>query len=384
MFDEARKMIIEINNLLLQHGYELYDAHYGNIGFRGCHPIYIDFGSIIPQQYCRFNSYELFLRFWVWPFKLLKNKRIDKDFTYTLIKYNKEGISEKQYLKTKCWSGKCIFWFFDWRRRILENIWFERSNKRWIKVVVKICRKLLLIKPENVIEEKKRLYLKHCTMVYSTDIKEGDWTNYHSENVNGVQVRTTKRFDYYLGLVYLLSCEYKISTSFEIGGNAGVFSQLLIEKGVVDSATVSDYDMGAIEAGYKRCKENKSISGKIQFAVIDIMDLMQNTKVLITNRYQSDIVFALAVTHHLILTQKVKLSCIVDLLKKYTKKFIVVEFMPLGIWENDENCQPIPEWYNLEWFLKGLSNEFVVIETYQLSRNRIAVVGEKKDEKAGS
>ena len=378
MFDDARKMVIRVNSILLKYEYELYDAHYGNVGFCGCYPVYMDLGSIVPQKNCLFKSYELFLRFWVYPFKLLKSKRMDKEIVHCLIKYNDEGISLNQYLRSKYLFSGLLLKFINIKKRVCENIWFETSSKKWIKGAVHIFKRIFFVKANNIHKKKQELYSKYLSLSFGKDIIKGDWSDYHEENVNGKNIISNERFDYYLELVDKLKNEDKIDTSFEIAGNAGIFSQLLIEKGYVNNAIVSDYDMGAIEAGYVRCKHNEIISNKISFAVINIMNLMQNTRELIEMRYQSDIVFALAVSHHLILTQKVKLSVIVDILKKYTKKFVVVEFMPLGIWESDNNCQPVPEWYTLDWFIKGLSEEFIIIEVRQLRRNRIAVVGKKK------
>lgn len=378
MFDDARKMIIKVNNILLKYGYELYDAHYGNVGFYGCHPVYMDFGSIVPQNICLFNSYEMFMRFWIYPFKMLKCKRLDKEPVYCLIKFNGEGISIEQYLKIRYWFGNIISKLIKIKRRISENIWFGTSDKKWVKKIVHIYRRRFCAKTNDIKIKKQKLYSKYLNLSFSNNIIIGDWSNYHTGNVQGKNILSNERFNYYLELVRKLKTEYEIDTSFEIAGNAGIFSQLLLEKNLINNATVSDYDMGAIEAGFVRCKQNEIISRKINFAVINIMNLNQNTRELIDIRYQSDIVFALAVTHHLILTQKVKLSVIVDLLKKYTKKFVIVEFMPLGIWESDNNCQPVPEWYTFDWFVKGLSKEFTIVEVQQLSKNRVAIAGKKK------
>lgn len=43
--------------------------------------------------------------------------------------------------------------------------------------------------------------------------------------------------------------------------------------------------MGAVEAGFVRCRQNETISKKINFAVINIMNLIENTRELTDKRH---------------------------------------------------------------------------------------------------
>lgn len=80
----------------------------------------------------------------------------------------------------------------------------------------------------------------------------------------------------------------------------------------------------------------------------------ENIRKMPAQRLGADIVIALAVTHHLILTQKVKLDTIVELLYSYSKRYVIVEFMPLGLWSEGATDVEVPDWYNLDWFIDGM------------------------------
>lgn len=176
-------------------------------------------------------------------------------------------------------------------------------------------------------------------------------------------------------MVQNLKKEDEISTCLEIGGNKGFLAQSLIANNVVDSAWVTDYDAGAIELGYSRCKEIELICEKIGFSVLNVFNHYDIAGGLpACERYKSDIVFALAITHHLILSQKISLECITKIFAQYTNKYLVIEFMPLGLWASDTINEPIPEWYTLDWFLEGMKAEFEVLKVEQTDKNRICIL----------
>ena len=57
---------------------------------------------------------------------------------------------------------------------------------------------------------------------------------------------------------------------------------------------------------------------------------------------KSDIVLAMAVTHHLILGQKLSIDFIFSQIKQYANKYVFIEFMPLGLWGGKEILPKIP------------------------------------------
>jgi hypothetical protein len=93
-------------------------------------------------------------------------------------------------------------------------------------------------------------------------------------------------------------------------------------------------------------------------------------------RFQSDVVIALALTHHLLLSQGLPLSWILDILSEYSRKYVFVEFMPLGLFDGN-TAPPIPSWYTVEWFQQEFEAKFLLVECVQLESNRILFIGSK-------
>jgi hypothetical protein len=91
-------------------------------------------------------------------------------------------------------------------------------------------------------------------------------------------------------------------------------------------------------------------------------------------RFKADIAIALALSHHLILSQKYDLTDIFSNLASYTRKYALIEFMPLGLWTTGQ-VPNVPEWYTKEWFKKGFERYFNVLLEEKIAENNILFVG---------
>lgn len=373
MFIELRTMIARFSIWLLQHGYELLDCHAWNVAFIGCKPIYMDLGSIVPSNSCGLTGWRIFKNEWVDRLRWIEQQRMDDKLFRAL---NFSGmVLQSENISGLIGSHKAKI------EDIIEYRLYDNSIKSPRKIIefaANTCRNILKIDNEKTNKYKIRRYRKYAEFK-RIQCKDGMRSSYSDQGVEGKQIINDERFSFYVSLIKNLKEKDNIKTSFEIAGNAGLLSQLLLEHDIVEHACVSDYDVKAIDNGFLRCRDNENVKKKISFAVIDIMSTIENITNISYQRYKSDIVIALAVTNHLILAQNVKLSVIVDILERYTKKYVVVEFMPLGLWAgDDENCPPIPKWYTFEWFLDGLKTKFDIVVVEQISKNRICVLGQRK------
>ena len=92
-------------------------------------------------------------------------------------------------------------------------------------------------------------------------------------------------------------------------------------------------------------------------------------------KVKSDIAVALAVTHHLLLTQKCPIDSVFKKIGQYSNRYVLIEFMPLGLW-GGYYTPPIPEWYNLNWFREKFKRHFKLLIEEQTEKNRILFLGE--------
>jgi len=161
----------------------------------------------------------------------------------------------------------------------------------------------------------------------------------------------------------------KVSSVTELAGNQGVLSRRIAQLKDVNSVICADYDENAID----RLLLNLHSGEKVTPMVLDFMRAPISGRGLPSGvRLVSDIVVALAVTHHLILRQSYSLDAIFSTIFKYAKKYALIEFMPLGLYSQRLNHYPsIPEWYTEEWFVETLSKFGKLVERNQLEKNRI-------------
>ena len=140
-----------------------------------------------------------------------------------------------------------------------------------------------------------------------------------------------------------------------------------------------DIDDRALNKGIKRTENNLHINSRINFVKKDIFSEIDNNSKSVDERLRADVVFAMAITHHLILTQKLEMFAIVDKLYSLSNKYVIVEFCPLGLWSADspEKIPEVPEWYTLDWFLKELERRFIILE-YEDVEHRVSIVCEKR------
>ena len=164
-----------------------------------------------------------------------------------------------------------------------------------------------------------------------------------------------------------------IDSMFEIGGNEGYFSLLCGEHRIAKYIVATDYSYEAINKAYRHFKENtgnyKIIPSIIDFVAIDDVRL---------SKFKADLVVANALTHHLLLSQKVTMKSLFHKMSICCEKYILIEYMPLGLWTPESGSAPMPEWYTLDNFCEAMSEVFEIIIKRQIEKNRIAIIGRKK------
>lgn len=86
----------------------------------------------------------------------------------------------------------------------------------------------------------------------------------------------------------------------------------------------------------------------------------------LSENFQCDIAFALAITHSLVLFQHFPLDAILNRIASFAKKYVFIEFMPIGLWDA-EDCSPeVPSWYTEEWFTKEFRRHFCLLSVEKI------------------
>lgn len=356
MLKDAALMMLEVDKIARSYGYTLKDFHSDNVCFEHARPIFFDFGSITKDENkCLFNTYypeflhRFFLPLYLWS----------KGDEYAAVSFMLDETKERRFFGVK--KLKCTAF-----------------NVRLIAFITRVLRfvkrrfKINLGQIRNSPARNMRLIknLKHAPV-------ESPWMNYHDKFYKEVaSAEDTNRFKSIIELIK----PYTPKTVLDVAGNSGAFSIELVKNiKQLENVYCCDCDHNALERLYKLLKENGNpLSDTITPLFLNIV---YPSRTYLEKRYarlKSDVVCALALTHHLILSQYIEIEFFFSELKEYAKKAVIVEFMPLGLYGGGSTPK-IPDWYTLDWFTQKFEKFFVLKGTFKLGENRIALLGEVEE-----
>lgn len=357
MLKDAALCILQVIEISSKYGYGLHDLHNYNVIFKGCHPLFVDLGSI--RKKVRFNDkIENFIEYNFLPLKLfsmgemtfakriLADEYTERYLPYTY--YHKSQLTEKLLwnLQSKNFKNniKKLLNYFGCKYKYGYNHLSANSLKTIITGI-----------PKNGIKTK--------------------WGNYQiSGQENGV-FELTDRFKRIIEIVNRL----KVSEFLDAGGNRGFLSQQIIENcPSVSKVKCIDYDENAIDTFYVNSR--LSVYSEIITPVHANLLFPENVNYFdpFIKRMRSELVTALALTHHLILSQEFPVDFIFRQFRNLTSKYILVEFMPLGLWDG-QGTSKTPEWYTIDWFRNSFLEHFEILKEEKLEENRILFTGIVKE-----
>jgi hypothetical protein len=354
MLKDAAVCALRTNIIARKYGYQTKDCHTYNICFDKTTPLFVDLGSFIRVNEKRgWIAYEDFLTSYYYPLSLWSkgNSFIARKLLFSLSLT--EHMPHESFLLYKHPILRVLN-----LNRLRQAVSFYYRFRRMIP-----CR---FVSYESLIKKINALSLK----------KSGtQWGDYHNDyyNEKGEPV-SDSRFSRIIELVK----GHKISSVIELGGNQGIFSEMLLKNTSVKEVTCTDYDEKAVDAMYKSAKK-KALN--MTPAVVDIMfPLMNYYETPPYERFKSDAVLALAVTHHIVLSQNITIDLFFEIVAKYSKKYVFIEYMPLGL-HNGKTAPPLPPWYSQDWFKTAFEKFFTVHLVEQLDENRVLFFGELKEGK---
>lgn len=175
----------------------------------------------------------------------------------------------------------------------------------------------------------------------------------------------------------------KAKTVWDLGANTGLFSRIAGKMGI---NTISiDSDPEAVEKNYLRTVEAKEEN--ILPLTIDLTNpspgigWMNTERMTLFERGRADTVLALALIHHLAISNNLPFVEIANFFKSICR-FLVIEFVP----KNDSNAQKLflfrkdifPD-YNLDEFILQFSKYFVIKKSVKIKKSqRILFLMERK------
>ncbi len=346
---------VAINQILLLKildcfNYTLIDGHNENSGFKNNKAIQIDIGSIIKKENNSKNAISEII--------------ISQIFTMIL-----KNINSQTTYEFKNWPN-CT-----------NNFEFKHAINKFRKLCNKRANKIL----DRILIEKE-IEPQDIEIIFNFNNQKTLWSDYNHWNIdtqNIIKDNSDKRFPRVCELINKYSKDAK--TSLDLAGNSGFMSTLLLKNTNIKKACSTDYDENAVEYGLKIFKDNSLPIGcyLLNFMLASGIQAAVNT-------FKSDIVLAMAVTHHLILTQGFNIDSIFETIGSFSNKYVYIEFCPLGMYANDIKAPCNPEFYTESWFEEHFRKYFDLLHKETLAtvilegeerKHRVMFIGELKKDK---
>jgi hypothetical protein len=363
MLKDAGLSILKINEIANKYNFELIDTHFYNIVFDGSIPKYYDLGGFRARTNNKDNwkGYIGFYDFFYVSLYLQSKGLYD---TYKGLSLQGTVFHQNEFLKIKY---KCFYFKYIYNIQTnLRKICLSDNENIRKKIQSKVKRKIALILKYTF--KSNFSFDSIATKYKKLSLQKGisNWNNYHT-NVDIYSDRFNR-------IITIISNNCLDATSvLELAANQGKLSERILEETHIKNLIATDYDIEAVNIMYNNNKNNKNLLPLV-FDMVRTDGRIQDKH--IQTRIKSDLVIALAVTHHLILTQNIPLEYILKTISKLTNKYIIIEFMPLGLVDNNFNgIVNVPNYYTVEWFRDNFTKLFDIITEERLEDNRIMFFG---------
>jgi 2-polyprenyl-3-methyl-5-hydroxy-6-metoxy-1,4-benzoquinol methylase len=378
MLKDAALTVIRVNQLARKFNYQTIDAHGFNVLFYYGRPLFVDIGSFIKIEndfFCSkpgWRPLEEFQRFFYAPLKMWSkgNSYFARNSLYgdhiPMADYWQFSVNLIKLVPKK-WLQKIGFYFYKYKalntvssKKFTAMASVSKRREKIGKIVFKIAQnKLLWLSSVNLERLAKKVEGIQQPKIPSS------WADYHDD------AEISPRYSYILSAIK----KYDINTVLDIGGNAGFVSRMICAETDVKNVICTDYDENAVNTLYSHIKESgTSITPVVMDFRLSVTDSRFKSS---QERFKSDVVLALALTHHLVLTQELTLSYIMERLRSFTNQYVFVEFMPLGLLNTRFDKLPlVPSWYTIERFREEFEKHFILLDEQKLENNRIILIGE--------
>ena len=362
---QAALTTLEIQKIAMKYEMTLKDCSAYNIQFQNGKPILIDTLSFEKYEEGQpWKAYRQFCQHFLAPLALMSHTDIRLN---QLLRIYIDGIPLD--LAKKLLPTRTLTMF-----SLLSHIHIHaKSQKHYEDKDIKIKERK--IGRRSFIGIVESLHSGVKKLKWSGDKTE--WGNYYSDtNYSDEAFSQKKEF------VSKFLKEINPKLVWDLGANTGTFSRLASDMGI---NTISfDIDPVAVEKNYLECMEKQE--SKILPLLLDLTNpspnigWANNERMSFVDRGPADAILALALIHHLVISNNVPLSRIVEFFKKNCNN-LIIEFIP----KTDSQIQRLLATredifvdYNKENFEKEFKKDFVIRNEVRINESeRILYIMEK-------
>lgn len=313
-FKDAALMVLDIQEMALNYGMTLKDASIYNMQFKDGAPILID--TLSFEKYVAgkpWVAYKQFCQHFLAPLVLMS--KVDIRLPGMLKNYI-DGIPldlASTLLPRKTWFNLGILMHIHLHAKSLKK--YQSTSKELGKEIPKISQKSLI-----GILHSLRMVLKNL----SWNPEGTEWADYYNDTNY-----SSKSFDKKECIIQEYLGSVKPNTVWDLGANNGYFSRLA--QAYCQSVLSFDIDPAAVEQNFRNLKKEKNTN-----LLPLLMDFVNPSPSIgwghaerdsLMNRGPADCVMALALIHHLVISNNVPFEKIADFFSKICH-FLIIEFVP--------------------------------------------------------
>jgi hypothetical protein len=315
MLKDAALLTLRIQKEAILRGLTLKDASAYNIQFQNGNPIFIDTLSFeINQKGNTWSAYKQFCQHFLAPLMLMTTVDISLN---SLLKIHIDGIPlalTSKLLPKLSWLKLSSFLHIHLHASIQKKYADTDDAK---KRTVKLKENGLLHLTDSLISVIKNMtYLPQHT----------EWGEYYQKGKNNY---SNDAFKSKKTLISNIIEKIKPKMVWDLGGNTGVFSRLASQ---LEIETICfDIDPAAVEINYLSVKQNKE--SHILPLLFDLnnpsssIGWANKERRKITHRGKPDVVLALALVHHIAISNNVPLPKIAHYFASFCPN-LIIEFVP--------------------------------------------------------
>ncbi len=366
---DAALLTLKINLISLKYNMILKDATGYNVTFINSRPIFIDTLSFMSyEEGTPWGAYGQFSRHFIAPLLLMKN--VDPRLNNMLTNYI-DGIPLD--IATNMLKGRGGMTAYLHLK--LQNKSIQKHNLDGHKEIkeVKIPKDSIINLMKMIERQITKLELKKNST---------EWSNYY-ENTNYNDNSFNKKID----TINELAANCKLNKNdiiYDIGGNDGLFLRKLKFN---NDKVLFDIDYNSIDKSYIEAKENND---NILSLVLDLnnpssdIGFSNNERKSFISRANSKLTLALAIIHHLSISNNLPFNMTADFFSKVTK-YLIIEFVP----KEDSQVQILlnsredifPN-YDIDHFKEAYKEYFQIIKEIKIEESKRTIfLMERKDEK---
>ena len=310
---DAALLTIKIQKIAFKYGMTLKDCSAFNIQWKGCKPIFIDTLSFeMYKEGCPWIPYKQFCQHFLAPLTLISYK----DMRLNLL--SEIFIDGIPLDLTVCLLPKKAFF----RKGLFLHLYLHAKSQKFFE------SKVVKVKNNRSFSKNSQLglidSLENAVKKSNWKQLKTEWSNYYSDtNYNELS------FKHKLEIIDNILSSEKFKYIWDFGANIGEFSCLASKKNIY--CVAFDIDSVAVQKNYEKSKSE--MEENLLPLILDLTnpsaDIGWNNaeRKSLNNRRKPELIMALALIHHLVISNNLPFYMIANYFSNLAK-YLIIEFIP--------------------------------------------------------